>query len=407
MPPFKSTWWSSGNRGKRHGKTMNEGGWLARVSLSKKGITMKLFKRVLGGALILLLVGAAALAVAVSYESPCSKPDPFSATTSRMKAVTSRCYGSPEVLEIEEVQKPVPAADELLVKVRAAAVNPADWHGMRGEPYIVRLSGGFGAPDDISVGVDFAGTVEAVGKNVTRFKSGDEVFGGRGGALAEYVVVREEGAVVLKPENLTFEQAGSVGIAGITALQGLRDRGRIKAGQKVLINGASGGVGTFAVQIAKAFGAEVTGVCSTRNVELVRSLGADHVVDYTKEDFTESSQQYDVIFDNVSTQPVLRMRRVMKPEGILVIVGGVSKDPWIGPLSGVVRAAFVAPFVDQQLGMFIAKLKQPDLQVLSDLMRAGQVTPVIDKQYTFDQTREAMAYLEEGHARGKVVVTLP
>jgi NADPH:quinone reductase-like Zn-dependent oxidoreductase len=368
---------------------------------------MKLFKRVLGGALILLLLGAAALAVTVSYESPCKNSAAAPATTPRMKAVTSRCYGSPDVLQIEEVEKPVPADDQLLVKVHAAAVNPADWHGMRGEPYIIRLSGGLGAPDDTTMGIDFAGTVEAVGKSVTRFKPGDEVFGGRSGALAEYVVVREQGPVVLKPENLTFEQAGSVGVAAITALQGLRDQGRIKAGQKVLINGASGGVGTFAVQIAKAFGAEVTGVCSTRNLELVRSLGADHVVDYTTTDFTESTEQYDVIFDNVSTQPVSRMRRVMKPEGILVIVGGVSKDPWIGPLSGVIKAAFVAPFVDQQMGMFIAKLNQPDLQLLSDLMREGKVTPVIDKQYTFDQTREAMAYLEEGRARGKVVVTMP
>jgi NADPH:quinone reductase-like Zn-dependent oxidoreductase len=368
---------------------------------------MKVFKRIVAGVLLLLVVAAAALAVVISYETPCAAGEPMRGDATRMKAIVARCYGPPQVLEVEETAKPVPADDELLIKVHAAALNPVDWHFMRGEPYFMRLSAGLGAPQDTGVGVDFAGTVEEVGKNVTRFKPGDEVFGGRGGSLAEYIVIREDKAVVLKPANVTFEQAGSVGVAAITALQGLRDKGRLKPGQKVLINGASGGVGTFAVQIAKSLGAEVTGVCSTRNVDLVRSLGADHVVDYTQADFTESTQQYDVIFDNVSTQSVSRMRKVMKPNGILVIVGGTSKDPWIGPLGGAIKAAFVAPFVDQQLGMFVSNLNQADLQLLSDLMRDGKVTPVIDKRYTFDQTREAMAYLEAGRARAKVVVTVP
>ena len=309
------------------------------------------------------------------------------------------------MLKLEQVAKPTPADDQLLVKVHAAALNPVDWHYMRGSPYIMRLSSGIGAPNDPRVGVDFAGTVEAVGKNVTRFKPGDEVFGGADGAVAEYVVVRETRGVALKPANVTFEQAGSVGVAALTALQGLRDHGGIKPGQKVLINGASGGVGTFAVQLAKHFGAEVTGVCSTRNVELVRSLGADHVIDYTQQDFAAGTERYDIVLDNVANRSLSDLRHVLKPTGTIVIVGG-AKGNWIGPLWPPLKAAMLQPFVDQKMGMFIAKLGQEDLQLMGELMQAGKVTAVIDRRYAFSEAAKAMEYLEAGRARGKVVVSL-
>jgi NADPH:quinone reductase-like Zn-dependent oxidoreductase len=269
----------------------------------------------------------------------------------------------------------------------------------------MRLTSGIGSPNDQRVGVDFAGTVEAVGKSVTRFKPGDQVFGGADGAVAEYVVVRESRGVALKPANVSFEQAGSVGVAAVTALQGLRDKGGIKAGQKVLINGASGGVGTFAVQIAKHFGAEVTGVCSTRNVELVRSLGADHVIDYSQQDFTQSAERYDLILDNVANRSLSDLRRVLTPTGTLVIVGG-AKGNWIGPLVPPLKAALLAPFVDQKMGMFIARLEPNDMQLLGELMQSGEVTPVIDRRYVLSEVSKAMEYLEGGRARGKVVVSL-
>jgi NADPH:quinone reductase-like Zn-dependent oxidoreductase len=353
----------------------------------------------------LLALGIVSLAVALSYDSPCGAPEPLPEGAERMKAIVYRCYGSPDVLKIEEVAKPTVADDRVLVKVHAAGVNPFEWHLMRGSPYIMRMSSGLGAPKDTRLGVDFAGTVEAVGKNVTRFKLGDEVFGGRSGALAEYVAVREEGALALKPPNLTFEQAASMPIAAITALQGLRDKGRIRPGQKILINGASGGVGTFAVQIAKSFGAEVTGVCSTRNVDLVRSIGADHVIDYTQENFTEREERYDLILDNVGNHGLLKLRRVLEPNGIVAIIGGPKGD-WIGPLSGLLQAAILSPFVDEELSMLLADMNQDDLNALGDLVRAGKVTPVIDRRYTLSEVPAAIEYLEKGHARGKVVINV-
>jgi NADPH:quinone reductase-like Zn-dependent oxidoreductase len=324
-----------------------------------------------------------------------------------MKAIVYRCYGSPGVVKLEDIPKPTLADDRVLIKVHAASVNPLDWHYMRGKPYIVRAMAGLGAPNDIGLGVDFAGTVEAVGKSVKRFKPGDEVFGGRDGAFAEYVNVRENGALALKPANLTSEQAAAVPVAGITALQALRDKGKIQSGQKVLINGASGGVGTFAVQIAKAFGAEVTGVCSTRNLTMVRSIGADHVIDYTREDFTQGSLRYDLIVDNVGTHSLSEYRRVLNPQGALVMVGGPNDGRWIGSaLSGAIKAMLVGPFVSQKLVFILAKLNQGDLGVLRDLMQTGKLTPVIDRRYKLSETAEAIRYLEEGHARGKVVITL-
>lgn len=357
-------------------------------------------------ALAVIVIAVASLAVALSYSSACPAPDALPQGTQRMKAVVQRCYGSPAVLRVEDRAKPLPAADEILVKVRAAAVNPLDWHYMRGEPYIMRLSSGIGAPNDTAMGVDFAGTVEAVGQDVRRFKVGDAVFGGRGGALAEYVAVRESRAVVHKPETLTFEQAAAMPIAAVTALQGLRDHGRLRAGQKVLINGASGGVGTFAVQIAKALGAEVTGVCSTRNVELVRSLGADHVIDYTKENFTLGEQRYDLILDNVGTHSFRDYGRVLQPEGIIVTVGGLSDDPWLGPVTQMIKGKVLSPFMSQHIVTFLAELNQSDLDALATLAREGKLTAAIDRRYSLDRAADAIAYVEEGHARGKVIVTV-
>jgi NADPH:quinone reductase-like Zn-dependent oxidoreductase len=266
---------------------------------------------------------------------------------------------------------------------------------------------GLRKPKDTRLGVDFAGTVEAVGKNVTKFKPGDEVFGGKDGAFAEYVCVREPRAVALKPANITFEQAASVPIAAITALQGIRDKGKVQPGQKVLINGASGGVGTFAVQIAKSFGADVTGVCSTRNLDMVRSLGADHVIDYTKEDFTKGAERYDVIIDNVANHSLLESRRALKPNGIYVLIGGGSANEqgFIGPLINPIKAMLLSPFVSQKMGMLLADLNQKDLTFLADLMESGKVTPVIDKRYKLSELPQAIEYLEQGHARGKVVIT--
>src|SRR5216117_1547181 len=272
--------------------------------------------------IVFVLLIVALIWVFVAYWRSTNDCGKTAAPTNPMKAIVYCDYGVAN-LKLENVEKPAPADDQLLVRVRAASVNPLDWHFIEGTPYVMRAMGvGLRKPKDTRLGVDFAGTVEAVGKNVTKFKPGDEVFGGRTGAFAQYVCVRESRAVTLKPPNITFEQAASVPIAAITALQGVRDKGKVQPGQKVLINGASGGVGTFAVQIAKSFGADVTGVCSTKNLDLVRSLGADHVIDYTKEDFTNGAQRYDLILDNVGTQPLSGFRRALKPQGICVMIGG-------------------------------------------------------------------------------------
>jgi NADPH:quinone reductase-like Zn-dependent oxidoreductase len=367
---------------------------------------MKRRYKVLGIALVLVVTTLSVLALALSHNSPCGSAPALPGNTERMKAIVYRCYGSPDVLKLEEIAKPGPVDDRVLVKVRAASVNPLDWHYMRGEPYFMRLMAGMGAPDSIHMGVDFAGTVESVGKNITRFKPGDEVFGGRDGAFAEYVSVRENGSLAMKPANLTFEQAAAAPIAAVTALQALRDKGKVHSGQNVLINGASGGVGTFAVQIAKAYGAKVTGVCSTRNVAMVSSIGADQVIDYTKEDFTEGSQRYDLIIDTVGTHSLWDYRRVLNPHGALVMVGALDKGPWLGPMWGSLKASLVSPFISQRFIFFLADLDQADLAILRDLMEAGKVTPVIDKTYALNEVPAAIGYLEQGHARGKVVIAV-
>jgi NADPH:quinone reductase-like Zn-dependent oxidoreductase len=321
-----------------------------------------------------------------------------------MRAAVVDRYGPPDVVELRERDKPDLTDDGVLVRVRATSVNPAEWHSVTGTPHLARIQMGLFKPKSDRVGVDFAGTVEAVGGDVTDFRPGDEVFGGRSGAWAEYVCVRD--AVVSKPANVTFEQAAAVGVAGLTALQGLRDKGRIRAGQKVLINGASGGVGTFAVQIAKALGAEVTGVCSTRNVDLVRSLGADHVVDYTREDFTRSGRRYDLILDVAGSRSWAECRRVLDPHGTLVIVGGPKTNRLLGPLSHVLKLRLAAIGSRRKVVFFIAKFNRPDLEVLRELLEAGQVTPVIDRRYELSEIADALQYLGEGHAQGKVVVTV-
>ena len=365
---------------------------------------MRLLKRILAIFIGLLALAVVSLAIAISYDSSCRSPEAIATGVQRMKAVVFRCYGSPDVLKVEDVAKPTPDDDELLVKVQAASLNPLDWHYMRGEPYIMRLSSGIGAPKNVRLGFDFAGTVEAIGKDVTRFKVGDDVFGSESGALAEYVTIRETSAVTHKPTNVSFDQAAAAPIAGVTALQALRDIGQLKAGQRVLINGASGGVGTFAVQIAKSLGAEVTGVCSTRNVELVRSLGADHVIDYTQENFTEGAGKYDVIVDTIGNHPLRKARHALKPGGFFVMVGAKSDDPWLGLVWQPLKAAFVEPTGDAQFEMIVVNLNAADLGVLAGLMQPGTVTSVIDRRYPLAEAAQAVAYLEEGRARGKVVV---
>lgn len=323
-----------------------------------------------------------------------------------MKAVVRRRFGPPNVLTLEDIDQPPMTDDGVLVRVHATSVNPADWYTMYGRPILFRPTVGLRKPRTIEVGVDYAGTVEAVGKDVTHFKVGDDVFGGRDGACAEYVVVREERAIVPKPANVTMEQAGSVAIAGLTALQGLRDKGKLQAGQHVLINGASGGVGTFAVQIAKWLGAEVTAVCSTRNVDLVSSLGADHVIDYTKDDFTRSNDKYDLLFDVAGSRSWFACRRVLKPKANVVMVGAHKGGRVMGPLSHIIRFRLAAIGSRRKVGFFVAKIVKDDLAVMADLMATGKVTPVIDRRFQLAETADAFGYLGEGHARGKVVITV-
>ena len=323
-----------------------------------------------------------------------------------MKAIVRTKFGSPDVLSLQEIEQPPLTDDGLLVRVRATSVNPADWYSVAGQPLLARPTMGIFKPRTKTVGVDFAGTVEAIGKDVRQFKVGDEVFGGRDAAFAEYVGVREERAVVHRPANVTIEQAASVGVAGLTALQGLRDKGKVQSGQQVLINGGSGGVGTFAVQIAKWMGAEVTAVCSTRNVDLVRSLGADHVIDYTREDFTRSQRRYDVLFDVAGSRTWSACRRVLNKKATLVMVGAPKGNRVLGPLSHILRMRVAAIGSRRKITFLVAKFNKADLAVLAELMQTGKVTPVIDRRYDLSETADAFRYLGEGHAQGKIVITV-
>jgi NADPH:quinone reductase-like Zn-dependent oxidoreductase len=320
-----------------------------------------------------------------------------------MKAIVYTKYGPPDVLELKEVEKPTPKENEVLVKVHAASVNPLDWHYLRGKPFFMRLTGaGLLKPKNKLLGADKAGRVEAVGKNVKQFQPGDEVFGAsKLGGFAEYVCVTEN-KLVLKPANISFEEAAAVPVAAVTALQGLRDKGQIQPGQKVLINGASGGVGTFAVQIAKSFGTEVTGVCSTRNLDMVRSIGADQVIDYTQEDFTQNGQRYDLIIDAAAYRSVSDYKRALSPKGIYVMIGGsmvrVFQVMFLGPLISMLGS--------KKMGFMMANINKKDLGFLKELLETGKVVPVIDRRYPLSEVAEAIRYLEKGHAQGKVVITL-
>ncbi|HKP98825.1 MAG TPA: NAD(P)-dependent alcohol dehydrogenase [Actinomycetes bacterium] len=321
-----------------------------------------------------------------------------------MKAVVQDRFGSPEVLELREIDRPEPGAGEVVVRVHAASVNPSDWYAMTGTPWAARPQMGLRRPK-ARLGVDLAGVVEAAGEKVARLKPGDEVFGAGTGTLAEYVAVPED-ALVLKPANVSFEQAAAVPVAGLTALQGLRDKGRIRSGQRVLINGASGGVGTFAVQIAKAFGAEVTAVCSTRHLDLVGSLGADQVVDYTKQDFTRTTRRYDLLLDVAGSRSWAACRRVLHPLATLVLVGAPKGNRLLGPLDhiGMVRVASLRD--SQKVLFFISKVRYEDLVALQELLKAGTVTSVVERTYALSDTAHALRYLGQGHARGKLVITV-
>ncbi|MFL6249422.1 MAG: NAD(P)-dependent alcohol dehydrogenase [Actinomycetes bacterium] len=322
-----------------------------------------------------------------------------------MKAIIYHRDGSPDVLRFDDAPAPVVKDEEVLIRVRAASVNPRDWHFLRGLPYVMRPRG-LRIPRDGGFGSDVAGQVEAVGRAVTRFRPGDEVFAHvLKGAFAEYTSV-PEAVVGPKPVNLNFEQAAAVPLAGLTALQGLRDHGRVRPGQKVLIVGASGGVGTFAVQLARWLGAEVTGVCSTRNLDMVRSIGADHVIDYTREDVTRSGQRYDLLFQLAGTRSPWDCRRALTHRGTLIPSSGESDGRWIGPLDRLVKAMVLFPFVSQRLALFEAKQSGDDLRLLQQLIEAGKMAPVIDRTYQLSETPEAVRYLETGHARGKVVIAV-
>jgi NADPH:quinone reductase-like Zn-dependent oxidoreductase len=324
-----------------------------------------------------------------------------------MKAIVQDRYGSPDVLELREIDKPTAADNEVLVRVHAASVNALDWHFMRGDPYMARPSLGLRAPKVKIRGRDFAGRVEAVGRGVDRLRPGDEVFGEADCAFAEYVSA-PDGAVAPKPANPTFEQAAAVPVAGNTALTGLRDLGRVESGHHVLINGASGGVGTFAVQVAKAFGTEVTGVCSTKNADMVRSIGADHVIDYTREDFSRNGRRYDVVFDLVGNRSLTDCRRALTPAGTLVLSGGgvSSGGSLVGPLGLFIKALLLSPFVRHRLVSFTAKPSSENLATLTELVESGKVAPVIDRAYPLSDVPEAIRYLEVDHARAKVVISV-
>ncbi|HEU5237215.1 MAG TPA: NAD(P)-dependent alcohol dehydrogenase [Pyrinomonadaceae bacterium] len=322
-----------------------------------------------------------------------------------MKAIVYHDYGSADVLKVEEAEEPTPKDDEVLIKVRAASVNPLDWRLMKGKPYFIRMTSRLLKMKTGRPGVDVAGEVQAVGRNVTQFKTGDAIFGSCRGAFADYAGAPESD-LALKPDDMSFEQAASVNVAAMTALQALRNKGQIGPGHKVLINGAAGGVGTFAVQIAKEFGAEVTGVCSTRNLDLVRSIGADHVIDYTKDDFTKGTERYDLIFEGVGNLSFSACRRVLKRAGKFIMVGAPHSSSMIGIMGPAIKAVVLSLFVSEKAMMFLASPNQQDLAIMSEWISSGKVTPVIDRCYKLSEVPEAVRYLEQGHARGKVVISL-
>lgn len=373
---------------------------------------MKLRYRILTGAAGFFILGSGAAALLLSRTAPCPEPAADAAlagteilSAGMMRAWVHRCYGETDVLRLERRPRPTPAGNEVLVEVAAAAVNPYDWAIMTGSPYFLRLGTGLGRPKEPRVGADFSGTVVAVGDRVTRFAPGDEVFGRATGTFAEYLTVAEDAAVAAKPPNVSFEQAATAGIAAFTALQGLRDYGRLQPGQSVLINGASGGVGTFAVQIARSMGAQVTGVCSGPKMARVRAIGAHHVMDYRQVDYTAGEGRYDLILDLVGNHSVRANSRVLEPDGRLVIAGGPKGD-WFAPLKPVVEPVLMSPFIEQEAGAMLATLNQEDAMHLAALMREGAVVPVVGRVFPLDQVPAALEYWRSGQVTGKVVVTV-
>ncbi|MEZ5497937.1 MAG: NAD(P)-dependent alcohol dehydrogenase [Steroidobacteraceae bacterium] len=340
----------------------------------------------------------------MSHDAACPQEAADAKGGEPMKAVVRRCYGGTEVLRLDALERPTPADDQVLVRVIAAATNPLDWHEMTGTPYLMRLGTGFGAPREPRLGTDFAGVVVALGKGVTRFKVGDEVFGGGNGAFGEYVLARAARGIALKPAGLSFAEAAAMPVAAVTALQALRDSGQLQAGQSVLINGASGGVGTYAVQIAKAMGATVTGVCSTRNLDLVRSLGADHVIDYTAQDYTQLDEKYDVIIDNVGNHGLLAQKRVLAAKGRYVMIGGPKSNHWIGPMARAAGAGLLGLISSQGFGFMLARLEPNDLEMLAQMAEQGKIRPVIDRHYPLEDIAQAIDYQASSRARGKIII---
>lgn len=360
------------------------------------------WRRWLMGTVGVLGLTVAGGALVLSYDAPCESAPPVNGDA--MQAIVYRCYGATQVLHHETVSRPQPAEDQVRVRVHAASLNPLDMHYMLGTPYILRLSAGIGRPTVSGFGNDFAGIVDAVGAKVTRFKPGDRVFGVADGALANHLVRRAEGSIVAIPDGVSFEQAAAMPIAGVTALQALRDKAGVKAGQRVLINGASGGVGSFAVQIAKAFGAEVSAVCSTRNAEWVRALGADEIIDYTKVDFTQGEARYDVVIDMVGNHSLSALSGVMSPDGVIVLVGSVEKNNWLAPFDREIEVALASLGATQRIEAMMASMNPADLQTLAELAGKGLLRAAVHDRYPLARTAEAMDLLMSGHTRGKIVV---
>ena len=367
---------------------------------------MKRRYRWLAGFVGVTAVAAAVFAIVLARNAPCSSAPALPPDSVPMRAALYHCYGGPEVIRIEATARPALAPDRVLVRVHSAAVNPLDKHYLRGTPYLLRLSAGVGRPKDPRMGVDFAGTVESVGSAVTRFKPGDAVFGGADGAFGEYVSVREGGSIARVPAGVAPEQAAALPIAAVTALQALRDHGRLAPGQRVLVNGASGGVGHYAVQLAKAMGAHVTAVCSTRNVEMVQALGADAVIDYTREDFTAGAQRYDLIIDSIGNHSRGTLRRVLTEQGTHVQVGRASMGNWLGPLASPLGALLWSQFTSQRWKSMLASIEAEDLDYLAQQLAAGKLRSVIDRRYPLEEMVEAHRYVEKGHKKGSVVITM-
>ncbi len=366
---------------------------------------MKILSRLIAGFAILIVIAGIYGGYRLSDTSPCPQVRLQTPEGATMMAVRQLCYGPPASLVYSQVPIPSPGAGEMLIEVHAAGVNPLDWHTMRGSPYFMRLSSGLSTPTDPRFGVDFSGVVTAIGPGVTRFEPGDRVFGGAAGAFAQYVLVSENQAVSHLPDEISHPQAAAVAIAGLTALQSLRDKGKLQPGQKVLINGASGGVGSFAVQIARHMGGEVYGVSSTRNVERVMAMGATRVFDYTRESYIDSGMEFDLIVDLVGNHTPLANTSVLTPNGRLIMVGG-GKGDWIGPAIGPLQALLTDPFVDQELIMLLAQLNSEDLDTLAGMIRTGAVVPVLDGRYPMAEYAEAIAYSETGRARGKIILDI-